>query len=48
LSGVLFGGVRVNIFNISKINSEVRGGKAPRIKRLSDTSVKVTSIISPD
>jgi type III restriction enzyme len=35
-SGVLFGGVRVNIFNISKINSEVRGGKAPRIKRLSE------------
>jgi len=27
---------RVNIFNISKINSEVRGGKAPRIKRLSE------------
>lgn len=26
----------VNIFNISKINSEVRGGKAPRIKRLSE------------
>jgi len=36
LSGVLFGGVRINIFNISKINSEVRGGKAPRIKRLSE------------
>ncbi len=32
----LFGGVRVNIFNISKINSEVRGGRAPRIKRLSE------------
>lgn len=32
----LFGGVRVNIFNISKINSEVRGGKSPRIKRLSE------------
>lgn len=28
--------VRVNVFNISKINSEVRGGKAPRIKRLSE------------
>jgi type III restriction enzyme len=27
-------GVHVNIFNISKINSEVRGGSAPRIKRL--------------
>ena len=26
----------VNIFNISKINSEVRGGNAPRIKRLSE------------
>lgn len=36
LSGVLFGGARINIFNISKINSEVRGGKAPRIKRLSE------------
>ena len=34
LSGSLFGGVRINIFNISKINSEVRGGKSPRIKRL--------------
>ncbi len=27
---------KVNIFNISKINSEARGGKAPRIKRLSE------------
>jgi type III restriction enzyme len=35
-SGSLFGVVRVNIFNISKINSEVRGGKSPRIKRLSE------------
>ena len=35
-SGGLFGGVRINIFNISKINSEVRGGKSPRIKRLSE------------
>ena len=26
----------VNIFNISKINSEVRGGKSPRIKRLQE------------
>src|SRR5712671_23954 len=25
---------KINIFNISKINSEVRGGKSPRIKRL--------------
>ncbi|MGB6336234.1 MAG: DEAD/DEAH box helicase family protein, partial [Thermoanaerobaculia bacterium] len=30
------GEVHVNIFNISKINSEVRGGKSPRIKRLSE------------
>ena len=28
--------IHFNIFNISKINSEVRGGKAPRIKRLSE------------
>lgn len=28
--------IHVNIFNISKINSEVRGGRAPRIKRLSE------------
>src|SRR5438876_2122107 len=28
--------VKINIFNISKINSEVGGGKAPRIKRLSE------------
>ena len=27
---------KVNIFNISKINPEVRGAKAPRIKRLSE------------
>ncbi len=33
-AGELFGEVRVNIFNISKINSEVRGGKEPRIKRM--------------
>jgi type III restriction enzyme len=30
----IFGEIRVNIFNISKINSEVRGGKEPRIKRM--------------
>jgi type III restriction enzyme len=30
------GEVHVNIFNISKINSEVRGGRSPRIKRLSE------------
>ena len=35
-SGGLFGSVRINIFNISKINSEVRGGKSPKIKRLSE------------
>jgi type III restriction enzyme len=28
--------IRINIFNISKINSEVRGGRSPRIKRLSE------------
>lgn len=28
--------VRINIFNISKIVSEVRGGKAPRMKRMSE------------
>jgi type III restriction enzyme len=28
--------VHINIFNISKINTEVRGGAAPRIKRLSE------------
>ena len=27
---------KINIFNISKINSEVRGGKSPRIKRLTE------------
>ena len=30
------GEAHINIFNISKINSEVRGGKSPRIKRLSE------------
>ncbi|MFT4241649.1 MAG: DEAD/DEAH box helicase family protein [Acidovorax sp.] len=38
--GSSFGGfahdVRINIFNISKINSEVRGGKEPRIKRMKE------------
>jgi type III restriction enzyme len=28
--------ITINIFNIAKINTEVRGGKAPRIKRLSE------------
>lgn len=32
----IFTRCKVNIFNISKINSEVRGGKSPRIKRLSE------------
>lgn len=27
---------KINVFNISKINAEVRGGKAPRIKKLSE------------
>jgi len=38
-AGTLFEQVlrcKVNIFNISKISSEVRGGKSPRIKRLSE------------
>lgn len=30
------GPVHINIFNIAKINSEVRGGNAPRIKRLAE------------
>lgn len=34
--GYLTSPVNINIFNISKINSEVRGGKEPRIKRLSE------------
>jgi len=34
--GDILANVRVNVFNISKITSEVRGGKAPRIKRLSE------------
>jgi len=32
--GELFSQLRINIFNIAKINSEVRGGKEPRIKRM--------------
>ena len=31
-----FASISINIFNISKINSEVRGGKSPKIKRLSE------------
>lgn len=34
LGGKLLGEIDINIFNISKINSEVRGGKEPRIKRM--------------
>jgi type III restriction enzyme len=34
---ILFGeSVNINIFNISKINSEMRSGREPRIKRLSE------------
>lgn len=39
MAGTLFDAFRrcnINIFNISKINSEVRGGKSPKIKRLSE------------
>lgn len=37
LTGNLFGEtIRINIFNIQKISSEMRGGKEPRIKRLSE------------
>ncbi|HUW36810.1 MAG TPA: DEAD/DEAH box helicase family protein [Rhodocyclaceae bacterium] len=39
MAGSLFDALlrcKINIFNISKITSEVRGGKAPRIKRLSE------------
>ena len=35
-TGDLLSPVSINIFNIAKIASEVRGGKAPRIKRLSE------------
>lgn len=35
-AGSIVGPIHVNIFNISKINSEVRGGKEPRIKRLEE------------
>jgi len=39
MAGTLFDALlrcKINVFNISKINSEVRGGKAPRIKRLAE------------
>ena len=32
----LFDKVNINVFNISKINSETRGGKEPKIKRMSE------------
>ncbi len=35
-SSAMLGAISINIFNISKINSEVRGGRSPRIKRLSE------------
>ncbi|MEL3900191.1 DEAD/DEAH box helicase family protein [Treponema phagedenis] len=35
-SGNLFSPVQINIFNISKINSEIRGSKEPRIKRMQE------------
>jgi len=35
-SGRLFGQVQINIFNVAKISSEVRGGRSPRIRRLSE------------
>lgn len=35
-AGDLLSSVRINVFNIAKITSEVRGGKAPRMKRLSE------------
>lgn len=34
--GPVAGAVHVNVFNISKINTEVRGGSTPRIKRLAE------------
>ncbi|HLA90004.1 MAG TPA: DEAD/DEAH box helicase family protein [Gemmatimonadaceae bacterium] len=35
-TGYLFGddSIHVNVFNVAKINAEVRGGRSPRIKRL--------------
>ena len=37
LTGNIFGEtIRINIFNIQKISSEMRGGREPRIKRLSE------------
>jgi type III restriction enzyme len=41
----LLGQIRINVFNISKINSEVRGGKEPRIKRMREVLGKAILII---
>lgn len=35
-AATLFGRVQISIFNISKINSEVRGGKEPRIRKMQE------------
>jgi len=35
-SQALFGRVQISIFNISKINSEVRGGREPRIRKMQE------------
>ncbi len=35
-SNELFQSININVFNISKINSETRSGSAPRIKRMSE------------
>ncbi len=32
----MYTSIRINVFNISKLNSETRGGKEPRIKRLQE------------
>jgi len=34
--GVTYSEIRINIFNISKINAETKSGKAPKIKRFSE------------
>ncbi|MFC3861169.1 DEAD/DEAH box helicase [Deinococcus antarcticus] len=35
-ANTLFGRVQISIFNISKINSEVRGGREPRIRKMQE------------
>ena len=35
-AATLFGRVQISIFNISKINSEVRGGREPRIRKMQE------------